>query len=93
MRSMILAVATSATLAASALGAQAMPVGSIAGASAAPEVTRIADGCGAYRHMNAAGYCVRNRVYRPYAYYPGYYYRPYARCGIRVGPIGIGGPC
>lgn len=98
MRSMILAIAAGATLAFASVGAEAMPAGAIAGANAAPEVTLVAGGCGPAFHRGPYGGCVRNayRAYRPYRYGYGYgygYYRPYARCGVRVGPIGIGGPC
>lgn len=94
MRSMILAVAAGASLAFASLGAEAMPAGSIAGAQAAPAVTLVAGGCGVYRHPNGYGVCVPNRVYRPvYGYYGPRYVRPYARCGVRVGPLGVGLPC
>jgi hypothetical protein len=44
----------------------------------APEVSNIihvAQGCGRGFHRNHRGFCVPNRVYRPYAHYPRY--RPY----------------
>lgn len=96
MRSMILAVAAGASMALAGFSAQAMPAGAIVGASAAPQVTLVAGGCGPRFHPGPYGGCVRN-FYRPYApvvVAPAYgYYRPYARCGLRIGPIGIGGPC
>lgn len=95
MRSFILALAAGASLACATVGADAMPAGAIAGASEAPAVTLVSGGCGPYRHRGPYGACVPNGAYyRPaYGYYGPRYYRPYARCGIRVGPIGIGGPC
>ena len=74
-----------------------MPAGSVSGASPAQDLTLVGGRCGPYAHRNVDGYCVPNgggyrRPYPVYGYGPGYY-RPYARCGIRVGPIGIGGPC
>lgn len=90
MRSMIFALAAGASLAFS-VGAEAMPAAPVA-QQAAPEVTLVAGGCGIGFHRGPYGGC-RPNYYRPaYGYYRPYY-RPYARCGIRVGPIGIGGPC
>lgn len=93
MRSLILAIAAGAALAVSSFGAEAAPVRVIV-APAAPEVILVGGGCGPGFHRTPGGFCARN-FYRPaygYGYGPGYY-RPYARCGIRVGPIGIGAPC
>jgi hypothetical protein len=93
MRFTILTAAACASLAFVSVGAEAMPAGALSGASA-PEVTLVSGGCGYYRHRTPAGFCVPNHVYRPYGYYPAYgYYRPYARCGIHIGPLGVGGPC
>lgn len=95
MRNLVLAATVGAALTAASVSAQAMPLGPV-GTPAQPEVTLVAGGCGAYFHRNPYGVCVRNGYYRPYRYYYGpgpYYRRPWARCGIHVGPIGIGGPC
>ena len=92
MRSTILAVAAGASLALTAVGAEAMPAGAIV-VPATPDVTLVGAACGPGFHLNPRGFCVRNFA-RPYVAYPAYgYYRPYARCGLRIGPIGIGGPC
>lgn len=95
MRSMILAVAAGLTLGLASVGAEAMPAAGTVSGVQAPSVTLVSGGCGPAFHRTPAGFCVANRVYRPvygYAPAPGYY-RPYARCGIHIGPIGVGGPC
>jgi hypothetical protein len=94
MRSMILAAAAGASLALASSYASAMPAQTVAGVAPTPSLTLVSDGCGRFAHRAPDGVCIANRGYyaRPY-YRPYYYARPWARCGIRVGPIGIGGPC
>lgn len=69
------------------LGAFGLAAASVASANAAPAVSampnpevsnivQVAQRCGRGFHRNHRGFCVPNRVYRPYAYAPRYY-RPY----------------
>ncbi len=63
-------------LAASAMSASAAPIGAVTATPQASNIEEVAGGCGWGFHR-FRGYCVRNRHYRPYAYYRPYYYPPY----------------
>lgn len=80
MQSKFFALAAGAALAFSSLAAEAMPLSAPVGASTAPEITKVAEGCGPGFVRGPAGGCRRMGVVRrPVVVRP---VRP--RCGIHV---------
>lgn len=79
MQSKFFALAAGAALALSSLAAEAMPLSAPVGASTAPEITQVAEGCGPGFARGPAGGCRRIVVRRAVVVRP---VRP--RCGIHV---------
>ena len=94
MHSKILVAAAGLSLAFASVSAQAMPAGSVDGASAAPQITLAAEGCGAGFALGPGGACrpIRRAVVRPLVRV-----RPVVRarpgCGVRVGPVAVHTGC
>lgn len=97
MRTTIMALAVAGTLSLVGLGAEAMPTGiATSAATPAPQITRVAEGCGPGFARGPAGGCRRIGavvVTRPAVVVrrPVVVGRP--GCGVRVGPIGVRTPC
>jgi hypothetical protein len=77
MRVTALALLGALGLAAAVAPANAAPMVRALPMPEASNILQVAGGCGPRLHRNHRGYCVRNRAYRPHAYYRRYY-RPYA---------------
>lgn len=85
MQSKFFALAAGAALALSSLAAEAMPLSAPVGASTAPEITQVAEGCGPGFARGPAGGCRRIVVRRAVVVRRPVVVRPVRpRCGIHV---------
>lgn len=96
MKSMILAVAAGTSLALCSFGADAMPAGTVSGASTAPQITLAAEGCGRGFERGPRGGCHPIRGAREVVVVPArpaVVVRRPAGCGVRVGPVAVRTGC
>jgi hypothetical protein len=99
MHSKILAALAGVSFVLASFGAQAMPAATVDGGNAAPQITLAAEGCGPGFALSPAGICRRigrravvvAPVRRALVVAPRRGLR--ARCGVRVGPIGVRTAC